>query len=57
MYECFLLLILCGLIEVTIDNSAKLLYSLFSMLCTGAPVAQWVKRWPTDPAVVSSSPT
>ena len=22
----------------------------------GAPVAQWVKRWPTDLAVVSSSP-
>ena len=24
--------------------------------CDGAPVAQWVKRWPTDLAVVSSSP-
>ena len=23
---------------------------------SGAPVAQWVKRWPTDLAVVSSSP-
>ena len=22
----------------------------------GVPVAQWVKRWPTDPAVMSSSP-
>ena len=25
------------------------------LLCPGAPVAQWVKRWPTDLAVVSSS--
>ena len=23
----------------------------------GTPVAQWVKRWPTDLAVLSSSPT
>ena len=22
----------------------------------GVPLAQWVKRWPTDPAVPSSSP-
>ena len=25
-------------------------------LLAGAPVAQWVKRWPTDLAVVSYSP-
>ena len=37
------------------------LSSIFSLLFlslweSGAPVAQWVKRWPTDLAVVSSSP-
>ena len=26
------------------------------LLVSGAPVAQWVKCWPTDLAVVSSSP-
>ena len=31
---------------------------LFAMGAMGAPVAQWVKRWPTDLrlAIVSSSP-
>ena len=28
----------------------------FKIKYHGAPVAQWVKRWPTDLAVVSSSP-
>ena len=30
--------------------------TLFSSIRTGSPVAQWVKRWPTDLAVLSSSP-
>ena len=28
----------------------------FNSYTVGAPVAQWVKRWPTDLAVVSSRP-
>ena len=32
------------------------LYVIFLML-KGAPVAQWVKRWPPDPAVTGLIPT
>ena len=33
------------------------LHALEHRLRLGAPVAQWVKRWPTDLAVPSSIPT
>ena len=32
------------------------LYFLLGPVCPGAPVAQWVKRWPTDLAVQVGSP-
>ena len=32
------------------------LYFLLGPVCPGAPVAQWVKRWPTDLAVQAESP-
>ena len=40
----------------------EILYYLFMIISrhfqhlVGAPVAQWVKRWPTDLVVASSSP-
>ena len=32
------------------------IFQAFLLLIVGAPVAQWVKLWPTDPADPGSSP-
>ena len=42
----------------TLASSGVSIYStqLVLSIYIGAPVAQWVKRWPTDLAVPSSSP-
>ena len=42
------------MVYLTVKFSAKLVVMFTKSF--GAPVAQWVKRWPTDLAVVSSRP-
>ena len=36
--------------------TSNIIQEYLSLRNEGAPVAQWVKRWPTDLAVVISSP-
>ena len=41
--------------EVTTFITIRTKLVLFTSV--GAPVIQWAKRWPTDPAVLGTSPT
>ena len=43
-------------VPIPLNVTCTYCYVRLSVAFCGAPVAQWVKRWPTDLAVASSSP-